>query len=61
MGLSKFDDAVPDDANGGLVGNGAMSMHQSSAVSGAHTAADDSVTHRLHLLSRRIDKQKWMV
>jgi len=54
VGHRKLDDAVTGDANGDLLGNGAIITHQSSAASREHAAADDIVTHRLHLLSRRM-------
>jgi hypothetical protein len=51
--------AVMDDANGDfLPGSGATIPHQSSAVSREHTTAEGVVTHRLHLLSRRVYKKK---
>jgi hypothetical protein len=60
MDYTKLDDAAMGDANGDFLGNGAVITHQSSAASREHAAADDIVTHRLHLLSRRMYKKKWI-
>jgi hypothetical protein len=45
-------------ANGDFLGNGAVITHPSGAAGREQAAADDSVTHRLHLLSRRMYKKK---
>ena len=60
MGQGKLDDAVPDDADGGFLGNGALIAHHSRAAGREYAAVDDGVRHQRHLLSRRVDKPKWI-